>query len=134
MPQDHPDEPEALVQGTRQTPSPNEPKGCFLGKGPAPQAPLRAAHPSVKVSGRWVYLYRAIDQLGQLIDVLASQKRDLATSRRFFTQALEQAPRPTEVTTDRAPPYLRVLDELLPAALHVHERMRRMWSKPITAN
>jgi transposase-like protein len=26
------------------------------------------------------------------------------------------------VTTDRAPPYLRVLDELLPAALHVHEQ------------
>jgi hypothetical protein len=35
MPQDHPNEPEALVQGTRQTPNPNEPKGCFLGKGPS---------------------------------------------------------------------------------------------------
>ncbi|MGB8201542.1 MAG: DDE-type integrase/transposase/recombinase, partial [Pseudonocardiaceae bacterium] len=30
MPQDHPDEPEPLVQDARQTPSPNEPKGCFL--------------------------------------------------------------------------------------------------------
>jgi IS6 family transposase len=76
----------------------------------------------VKVAGRWIYLYRAIDQFGQVIDVLASQKRDLETSRRFFTQALEQAPRPTEVTTDRAPAYPRVLDELLPAALHVHEQ------------
>jgi hypothetical protein len=46
MPQDHPDEPEALVQGTRQTPNPNEPKGCFLGKGSGPQTPRRAAHPS----------------------------------------------------------------------------------------
>jgi transposase-like protein len=26
----------------------------------------------VKVAGRWVYLYRAIDQYGQVIDVLAS--------------------------------------------------------------
>jgi IS6 family transposase len=32
----------------------------------------------VKVAGRWTYLYRAIDQYGQVIDVLASQNRDLA--------------------------------------------------------
>jgi IS6 family transposase len=29
----------------------------------------------VKVSGRWVYLYRAIDQYGQVIDVYASARR-----------------------------------------------------------
>jgi transposase, IS6 family len=29
----------------------------------------------IKVAGRWVYLYRAIDQFGQVIDVLISQKR-----------------------------------------------------------
>ena len=38
----------------------------------------------LKVAGRWVYLYRAIDQYGQVIDVLASPKRDLAATRRFF--------------------------------------------------
>ena len=51
------------------------------------------------------YLYRAIDQHGQVIDVLASPKRDLAATRRFFAQALTAARRPTEVTTDRAPAY-----------------------------
>jgi IS6 family transposase len=76
----------------------------------------------VKVAGRWIYLYRAIDQFGQVIDVLASQKRDLAAIRGFFTRALEHGPRPTEVTTDRAPAYQRVLDELLPAACHVMQR------------
>ena len=35
---------------------------------------------SLKVAGRWVYLYRAIDQFGQVNDVLVSQKRDLAAS------------------------------------------------------
>jgi DDE superfamily endonuclease len=54
-----------------------------------------------------VYPYRAIDQFGQVIDVLAAQKRDLAAARRFFAHALEQAPRPSEVSTDRAPAYLR---------------------------
>jgi transposase-like protein len=35
----------------------------------------------VKVAGRWCYLYRAIDQFGQVIDVMASQRRDLAAAR-----------------------------------------------------
>ena len=76
----------------------------------------------VKVSGRWIYLYRAVDQFGQVIDVLAAEKRDLTAARRFFIQALGHAPRPSEVVTDRAPAYPRVLDELLPAAHHVMEQ------------
>jgi len=76
----------------------------------------------VKVAGRWTYLYRAIDQFGQVIDVLASEKRDLAAARRFFTRALAHGRRPVEVTTDRAAAYPRVLDEQLPAAHHVDAR------------
>jgi transposase-like protein len=64
----------------------------------------------VKVAGRWIYVYRAVDQFGQVIDVLAAQKRDMATTRRFFTRATEHALRPAEVTTDRAPAYPRVLE------------------------
>jgi transposase, IS6 family len=76
----------------------------------------------VKVAGRWVYLYRAIDQYGQVIDVLVSQKRDLATTRRFFARALEPGPHPIEVNTDRAPAYSPVIEELIPAACHVTEQ------------
>jgi transposase, IS6 family len=54
--------------------------------------------------------------------VLVSEKWDLRTTRRFFTRALEHGPRPTEVSTDRAPASPRVLDELLPAACHVMEQ------------
>src|SRR5436305_10741705 len=61
----------------------------------------------VKVAGRWVYLYRAIGQFGQVIDVLVSAKRDRAATRRFFDRALEHGPGPTEVSTDRAPAYPR---------------------------
>jgi DDE domain len=76
----------------------------------------------LKVAGQWKYLYRAIDQHGQVIDVLASPKRDLAATRQFFTRALNAARGPTEVTTDRAPAYPRVLDELVPEAWHVVEQ------------
>jgi hypothetical protein len=37
------------------------------------------------------------------------------------TRALEHGPSPTKVTTDRAAAYLRVLDEVVPAACHVTE-------------
>ena len=76
----------------------------------------------VKVAGRWRYLYRAVDQYGQVIDVLLSEQRDTAAARRFFTRALRHGPAPVEVTTDKAGPYLRVLDELVPAAAHVTEQ------------
>ncbi|WP_239377640.1 IS6 family transposase [Frankia sp. Cj5] len=76
----------------------------------------------VKIAGRWTYLYRAIDQFGQVIDVMASEKRDLAAARRFFTRALSHGRRPVEVTTDRAAFYPRVLDEQLPADHHIDDR------------
>ena len=74
-----------------------------------------------KVAGRWVYLYQAIDQFGQVIDVLVAQKRDLAATRRFFTRALDHGPSPIEVTTDHAAAWPRVLDELVPGACPVTE-------------
>ena len=77
---------------------------------------------TAKVAERWVYLYRAIDQFGQVIDVLVSEKRALAATRRFFTRALVHGPSPIEVTTDHPADYPRVLDELVPAACHVTEQ------------
>ena len=60
----------------------------------------------------------AADQHGQVIDVLLSVRRDLAAARRFFGRGLRAGTLPIEVTTDRAPVYPRVLDELIPSALH----------------
>jgi len=45
----------------------------------------------VKVKGRWMYLYRAVDARRQTIDFLLSAKRDAAAARRFFRKALKQA-------------------------------------------
>jgi IS6 family transposase len=35
----------------------------------------------LKVAGRWTYLYRAVDQYGQVVDVLVSTHRDTAAAR-----------------------------------------------------
>lgn len=52
----------------------------------------------------------------------SSCQRNLAAASEFFRCALAHQPHPVEVTTDRAPAYPRVLDELLPAARHVVEQ------------
>ena len=76
----------------------------------------------VKVAGRWTYLYRAVDQHGQVIDVLVSKRRDRAAAQAFFTRARRLGPAPVEVATDRAPIYQRAIDDLLRGAWHVLEQ------------
>ena len=72
----------------------------------------------VKVSGSWRYVYRAVDQYGQVIDVFVSKKRDLKTTTKFFADAIGTHGEPAEITTDRAHALVRVIADLLPAALH----------------
>jgi IS6 family transposase len=77
----------------------------------------------LKVAGRWVYLYRAIDQFGQVIEVFVSTRRDSTAARRFFERAIGTTrTRPVEVVTDRAPTYPLVVEELVPAAWHRTDR------------
>jgi transposase-like protein len=82
----------------------------------------------VKVNGLWRYVYRAVDQYGQVIDVLVSSRRDAVAARRFFRRALATLNvTPTEVVTDAAPVYPAVLDELVPSAWHHVERYANNW-------
>jgi transposase-like protein len=77
----------------------------------------------VKVAGQWRYVYRAIDQFGQVIDVLVCARRDAMAAHRFFQRAFGTAKvQPVGVVTDRAATYPMVLEELLPAAWHRTER------------
>jgi transposase-like protein len=88
----------------------------------------------VKVAGQWRYVYRAIDQFGQVIDVFVSPQRDASAARRFFERAIHATRvTPSEVVTDRAPTYPMVLDELLPAAWHRSDQYANTASKSITA-
>ena len=77
----------------------------------------------LKVNGVWHYVYRAVDQYGQVIDVLVSARWAANAARRFFRRALTVLKvRPSEVVTDAAPVYPGVLDELIPSAWHHVER------------
>ena len=76
----------------------------------------------LKVGGTWRYLFRAIDQFGQVIDVFLSQRRNTEAARQFFMRAIDRTRiSPVEVTTDRCRIYPRLLDEVFPAAFHCTE-------------
>ena len=40
-----------------------------------------------KVKGKWVYLYRAVDKEGQLVDFMLSERRGELSARSFFNKA-----------------------------------------------
>jgi len=76
----------------------------------------------VKVAGVWRYVYRALDQHGQVIDVFVSPRRDTPAARCFFETALRAHPRPAEVITDKAATLIAVVEELIPDACHNTEQ------------
>jgi transposase-like protein len=61
----------------------------------------------VRVKGRWMYLYRAVDSHGQTIDFLLSAKRHADAAKRFFRKALGQPhmANPRTITVDKNPAY-----------------------------
>jgi transposase-like protein len=86
----------------------------------------------VKVAGTWRYVYRAVDQYGQVIDVYVSKKRDVKAATRFFSTAIKAHGEPTEVTTDRSPALARTIVELLPPCTTTPPSTPTTGSKRIT--
>jgi transposase-like protein len=55
----------------------------------------------LKVRGRWLYLYRAVDRDGNTVDFRRSPKRDVAAAKAFFRKALRtQLRAPVGITLD----------------------------------
>jgi transposase, IS6 family len=75
----------------------------------------------IRVKGKWVYLYRAVDATGQTIDFLLSPKRDAAAARRFFHKALGQphTVNPHTITVDKNAAY--------PIAAKAMKRDAELW-------
>src|SRR2546421_5209402 len=68
----------------------------------------------LKVHGKWCYLYRAIDQDGNLVDSMLSEKRNMEAAQRFFQQAVDVVGyTPEQVTTDGHTSYPRAIRETL---------------------
>jgi transposase-like protein len=54
----------------------------------------------IKVRGRWMYLYRAIDSNGDTVEFWLSERRNLTAAKRFLRKALKRHGRPERVVID----------------------------------
>ncbi len=69
----------------------------------------------IKVKGKWVYLYRAVDKEGNTIDFYLSPTRNTRAAKRFLGKALggvKSWAHPRVINTDKAPAYSVAIDEL----------------------
>lgn len=89
----------------------------------------------VRVRKKWAYLYRAVDEAGQVVDVLLREKRDLKSAEAFFKQAIKRrGVVPDEVVTDKHRAYLQAVRRHAPKAKHRRtglHRKRALTTKPI---
>jgi len=80
----------------------------------------------IRLAGRWVSAYRAIDEHSQVIDVYLSETRDTVTATAFFAQAIARTDvRPHRVTTDTAAAYPPALRAVVPEAEHITGKMEQ---------
>jgi transposase, IS6 family len=81
------------------------------------------------------YLYRAIDEHGQVLDVQFHEHRDTESAEAFFRQTLRRTgAAPTTLISDHHQPYVHAARAVLPGARHVRtglHRARGETTKPI---
>ena len=73
----------------------------------------------VTITGRRHYLWRAVDQDGDVIDVYLQTRRDAKAAKRFFRRLLRSfGKKPWKIGTDRLRSYGVAHRELMPATIH----------------
>jgi transposase-like protein len=73
----------------------------------------------VKIQGKWHYLYRGVDEHGQVLDCWLSRTRDLAAAEAFFRRTISSTRcTPEHMVTDKATCYPSVMRTCAPDAKH----------------
>jgi putative transposase len=72
----------------------------------------------VKIRGQRKYLWRAVDQNGEVVDVFLQARRDSAAAKRFFKHLLRNGTEPRNIVTDKLRSYGVAHRELIPESLH----------------
>ena len=77
----------------------------------------------MKINGKQHYLWRAVDQDGEVVDVYLQAKRDGAAATRFFKRLLRShGGEPRKIVTDKLRSYGVAHRELIPESIHSTEQ------------
>jgi putative transposase len=77
----------------------------------------------VEINGKQRYLWRAVDQDGEVVDVYLQAKRDGATANRFFKRLLRNSgDEPRKIVTDKPASYGIAHREVIPESVHVNNQ------------
>ena len=77
----------------------------------------------VKINGKQHYLWRAVDQDGEVVDVFLQSRRDGAAAKRFFKRLLKShSGEPRKIVTDKLRSYGVAHRELIPECIHETSR------------
>ena len=73
----------------------------------------------VKINGKQLYLWRAVDQDGEVVDVFLQTRRNGAAAKRFFKRLLRShGDEPRKIVTDKLRSYGVAHRELIPETIH----------------
>jgi len=73
----------------------------------------------VKIQGKQQYLWRAVDQDGEVVDVFLQSRRDGTAAKRFFKRLIRNHEcEPRKIVTDKLRSYGVAHRELMPEAIH----------------
>jgi putative transposase len=73
----------------------------------------------LKINGEQKYLWRAVDQDGNVLDILVQSRRDQAAARRFFRRLMKKTDAvPRVIVTDRLRSYGAARREVMPCVEH----------------
>ena len=74
---------------------------------------------TIQINGKQHYLWRAVDQDGEVVDVYLQAKRDGAAAKRFFKRLMRsRGGEPRKIVTDKLRSYGVAHRELMPETMH----------------
>jgi len=82
----------------------------------------------IRLNGKWVYLYRAVDKYGDTIDFLLRAKRDTTAAKAFFKRAMKANGQPIKVNIDKSganTAALKKINETLPKENQIEIRQNK---------
>ena len=77
----------------------------------------------ISIRGVWHYLWRAVDQDGDVLDILVQRRRDGRAAKRFFRKLLRgQRSVPRRIVTDKLRSYVSASRAVIPSVQHIRDK------------